>query len=93
MFEVGEMLAPGSGVARLERLIVALEARVAELENRLAAGFPQGVSVTTGGTVTPRYCPKCGRHETVKPTGNILMSMPPQNEMKCGACQHKWGVL
>ena len=71
--------------------IAALEARVADIEKRLAAGFPQGVSITTGGAVTPRYCPKCGRHATVKPTGNILTSMPPRTEMKCDACQHKWG--
>jgi ribosomal protein L33 len=91
MFDASETLASTSGMVRLEELIVALEARVSDIEKRLAAGFPQGVSITTGGALTPRYCPKCGRHMTVKPTGNILTSMPPKTEMKCSACQHIWG--
>lgn len=37
LFSVEEMLAPGSGVARLEKVVEALGARVAELEKKLAA--------------------------------------------------------
>lgn len=83
MFDVNEMPAPSSGVARLEELIVALEARVVELENRLAElPFP----------VTFLACPKCGHNTQHKPTGKILTSMPPQTEIACVVCGSTRGV-
>jgi hypothetical protein len=74
--------------------IAALEARVAELENRLAAGFPQGVTVTaTSSTIRISTCPKCLVTTQHNETGNILTSMPPQTEMQCRVCKHRWGIL
>lgn len=83
IFSVEEMLAPGSGVARLEKDIEALTLRVAELEKRLAApAFP----------ITFLACPRCGHHMQHKPTGKVLTSMPPQTEIACVGCGLTRGV-
>lgn len=92
MFDAGEMLAPGSGVARLEKLIVALEARVAELEKRLAAGFPQGVTTTTVSNGNGTACTNCLKGTGVE-TGVVISTMPPLYGMKCTACGHHWSKL
>jgi transcription elongation factor Elf1 len=63
--------------------VKALEARVAELEKKLAeALFP----------VTFLACPRCGHHMQHKPTGKILTSMPPQTEIKCVGCGLTRGI-
>ena len=68
---------------KLSHRIDALEARVAELESKLAATtFP----------ITFLGCPRCGRHMQHKPTGNMLTSMPPQTEIKCVGCGLTRGV-
>jgi hypothetical protein len=83
IFSVEEMVAPGSGVARLEKVVEALGARVAELEKKLAANV---------SPITFLACPKCGRDTQHKPTGKILTSMPPQTEIACVGCGLTRGV-
>lgn len=83
MFDASEMLAPDSGVTRLEKRIDELVARIEELEKRLAA---------SPYSVTFLACPKCGHHTQHKPTGNILTSMPPQTEIACVVCGSTRGL-
>lgn len=68
-----------------------LETRVAELEKRLAVGAGSTISMT--GTSWYTYCPKCGVNTQHKPTGNALLTNPPQTEIVCVSCGRTRGMV
>ena len=72
-----------------------LEARVVELERKLAALGGKATTDTPEGTLFDGklvWCRKCGMVTPHERTGNILTSMPPQTEVKCLWCGFTEGV-
>lgn len=67
-----------------------LESRVAELEKRLSVGSGSPISMT--GTSWYTYCPKCNVNTQHKPTGNALLTNPPQIEIVCVSCEITRGM-
>lgn len=66
-----------------------LLSRVEELEKRIAAGFPQGVTTTTVSNGNGTACSNCLKVAGVE-TGVVIDTMPPMYEMKCPACGDRW---
>lgn len=70
-----------------------LSSRVSELEKRIAAGFPQGVTTTTVSNGNGTTCTNCFKAGTGVETGLVIDTMPPMYGMKCNACGHHWSKL